>query len=286
MSTVLEDLEHWAIMGLIGVDTQVYDLTQVTDFVAEIADAADQSDAPVFNAGLVPAESAVVLLAGYQPDDREAPYIAMYLHREADRRIRCSTMHVRAHNLVTGMMMETADKVRDLLAAGTLPKHLQPTVDYLDENDWMDPTKPENQIRPDEIFEVGALVPSDRSITGALARMASAACEFMAMPIAARAPAALPRPARRRLERTGKRVLLTNVSVTRSVAAGRARGVQHGEAGRALHFVSGHWRVSPTSFHAQMVHGQLKIWIDGFWRGDPEYGVVLHRYLARKRNAA
>jgi hypothetical protein len=29
----------------------------------------------------------------------------------------------------------------------------------------------------------------------------------------------------------------------------------------------------------------MKIWIDGFWRGDPAHGVVLHRYLARKKVA-
>jgi hypothetical protein len=118
----------------------------------------------------------------------------------------------------------------------------------------------------------------------AMARFASAACEFMAMPIAALAPGALPRAARRRLERKGKAVAITNVTVTRSITAGLSRPHGPGEHGKALHFVSGHWRISPTSLHGQMVHGHWKIWIEGHWRGDPEYGVVLHRYLARKRN--
>lgn len=282
MTANFDDMEAWAKMGLLGMDVQVYDLMAVTDFVAEIADAGKEADAPLFGAGLVPADKCVILLRGFE-DPRE--FIPVYLER-AGEGIRCSMLSIRAHNLVMNQMRESAGAVAEMLASGTLPKHLLPTVDYLDRNGWLDPTKPENQIYPEPVFEVGKPVqPAADYGHKALGRMASAACEFMAMPIAARSPGALPRPMRRRLDRLGKTVRITNVNVTRSVAAGLARGAGEGVQGRALHFCSGHWRISPTSIHAQPVHGQMKIWIDGFWRGDPEHGVVLHRYLARKRAA-
>jgi hypothetical protein len=277
------DLEAWAKMGVLGMDVQVYDLTQVTSFVAEIADAAKEADAPMFSAGMVPADRCVILLEGY---DNPADFIPLYLERVAPGRIKCSLMSIRAHNLVMGQMRESAGLVADMLASGGIPKHLQSTVDWLDRNDWLDPDLPENKVYDEPIFEVGRPVdPRLERGRVAMAQMASAACEFMAMPIAAHAPGAMPRPARRRLERLGKGVRITNVNVTRSVAAGLARGAGEGVTGRALHFVSGHWRVSPTSIHAQPVHGNMKIWIDGFWRGDPAHGVVLHRYLARKKVA-
>lgn len=277
-----EDMEAWAKMGLLGVDVQVYDLMQVTEFVAEIADAAKEADAPMFGAGLVPADKCVILLRGFEdPND----FIPVYLER-AGVGIRCSMLSVRAHNLVMSQMRESADIVANMLASGAMPRHLQPTVDYLDQNGWLDPSRPENKIYPEPVFEVGKTVEAAADVGHkALGRLASAACEFMAMPIAAHAPGALPRPMRRRLEKIGKGVRITNVSVTRSVAAGLARGAGTGDAGRALHFCSGHWRVSPTSIHAQPVHGNMKIWIDGFWRGDPAHGVVLHRYLARRKAA-
>lgn len=280
-----EDIEHWAKIGVLGLDVQVYDLINVTDFVAEIADAAKEADAPLFNAGLVPAEKCAILLRGF--DDPNS-FIPLYLERVGTDGIRCSMLSIRAHNLVMGQMRESAGIVADLMATGGLPKHLQSTADYLDANGWLDPSRPENQIYGEPVFKVGAPVDSGEAVGHmALGRMASAACEFMAMPIASRSPGALPRPARRRLVREGKVVRITNVNVTRSVAAGLARSGGHGEAGgRALHFVSGHWRISPTSIHAQPVHGQMKIWIDGFWKGNPEHGVVLHRYLAHKRSAA
>jgi hypothetical protein len=278
-----EDLEAWAKMGVLGMDVQVYDLTQVTSFVAEIADAAKEADAPMFSAGMVPADRCVILLEGY---DNPADFIPLYLERVTPNRIKCSLMSIRAHNLVMGQMRESAGLVADMLASGSIPKHLQPTVDWLDRNDWLDPDLPQNKVYDEPVFEVGRPVdPSTERGKTALALMASAACEFMAMPIVRHAPGAMPRPARRRLERLGKGVRITNVNVTRSVAVGLEDGVGNGDAGRALHFVSGHWRISPTSIHAQPVHGNMKIWIDGFWRGDPAHGVVLHRYLARKKAA-
>ena len=278
-----EDLEAWAKMGLLGMDVQVYDLTQVTQFVAEISDAAREADAPMFGAGLVPADKCVILLEGY---DNSADFIPLYLERVSPDRIKCSLLTIRAHNLVMGKMRESAGLVAEMLTSGTVPKQYQGAVDWLDRNDWLDPASPENQIYEEPLFAVGKPVPAT-SEKGhmALATMASAACEFMAMPIAAHAQGAMPRPARRRLERLGKGVRITNVNVTRSVAAGLAHGEGEGVTGRALHFVSGHWRISPTSIHAQPVHGNMKIWIDGFWRGDPAHGVVLHRYLARKKAA-
>jgi hypothetical protein len=274
-----EDLEAWAKMGVLGMDVQVYDLMQVTDFVAELADAAKEADAPLFSAGLVPAEKCAILLRGF---DNPNDFIPLYLERAGTDGIRCSMLSIRAHNLVMTQMRESAGQVAEMLASGGIPKHLQPAIDWLDRNDWLDPGLPQNQLYPEPLFRIGApLAGGVEQGHKALGRMASAACEFMAMPIAARSPGALPRPMRRRLDRLGKGVRITNVNVTRAVAAGLARGVGTGDAGRALHFVSGHWRASPTSIHAQPVHGQMKIWIDGFWRGDPEHGVVLHRYLAR-----
>lgn len=284
MTNTAQDLEEWAGMGLLGVDTQVYDLTQVTPFLDEMIEAARESDAPAFAGGQLPAEDAIFILDGPQG---QKTTVGLHLHREGERGVRCNLMSIRAHNLVTGMMLESAGHAAKMLATNSLPKHLQPTVDFLNANGWMDPSRPENRIYSDEVFEIGAPIRCADDMADAMIRMASAACEFMAMPIASRSPGALPRPARRRLEKTGKQVRLTNVTVTRSVAAGLTRSGGHGEGGgRALHFVSGHWRISPTSIHAQPVHGQMKIWIDGFWKGNPEYGVVLHRYLARKRSAA
>lgn len=274
-----DDLEAWAKIGVLGMDVQVYDLMQVTDFVAELADAAKEADAPLFAAGLVPADKCAILLRGF---DNPNTFIPLYLERVGTDGIRCSMLSIRAHNLVMTQMRESADQVAHMLASGSIPKHLQPAIDWLDRNDWLDPSLPQNQLYDEPLFKIGApLSGGTEKGNKALAHMASAACEFMAMPIAARSPGALPRPMRRRLDRLGKGVRITNVNVTRAVAAGLTRGVSPGDTGRALHFVSGHWRVSPTSIHAQPVHGQMKIWIDGFWRGDPAHGVVLHRYLAR-----
>jgi hypothetical protein len=279
------DLEAWAEMGILGLDVQVYDLRQVTEFVIEIADAAQAADAPLFHAGLVPSEKCVLLL---QHSDTTDGFGALYLEKIGRDRIKCSALSLHSHNEILLKMAESAGTLANMIAVGNVPSHMQPALDYLDQNDWLNPDLPQNQLYDEPICEIGK--PAKRGLNelgSGLVFMASAACEFMAMPIAARAPGNLPRPVRRRLERTGKKVRITNVNLTRSVAAGMARKASEADAsaGRALHFVSGHWRISPTSIHAQPVHGNMKIWIDGFWRGDPAHGVVLHRYLARKKAA-
>lgn len=285
MTDITADLEEWATMGALGTDVQVYDLTAVTAFIAEIADANREAEAPLFSGGLPPAQKCLLLISGYHEGSEPIP---VYIERTGETSVKCVLMKSLVHNHVLGYMIETTHRLADRIAAGGLPPpKVQVAIDWLDKNDWLDPSKVENQMHEVPVYQIGSVAP-DPSVDngkGAVAGMASAACSFMAMPIAKREPGALPRAARRRLERSGKQVKIVNVTVSRSVTAGLARGHGEGVHGRALHFVSGHWRISPTSIHAQMVHGQMKIWIEGFWRGDPEHGVVLHRYLARKRAA-
>lgn len=287
VTATFSDLEEWADMGVLGVDVQVYDLTRVTEFLSEMAEAATDADAPMFGAGLVPADRCVILLSDFV---NGGGFVPVYLERLGGDKIRCNFLAAMAHNEVLRKMTDSAEAVANMLATGadTVPEYVQRNIDWLDQNGWLDPSHVQNQIMQDYIFEIGKPIePTMLRTRVVIGGMMSAACEFMAMPIAARTPTLLPRPMRRRLERTGKSVRLTNVSVTRSVAAGLARSGGHGEAGgRALHFCSGHWRISPNSIHAQPIHGQMKIWIDGCWKGNPEHGVVLHRYLARKRSAA
>lgn len=275
-------IEEWTEAGVLAVDTQVYDMTMVAPFIDEMMEAAAEADAPMMQGGLLPARR--VLLVVSANEDREASF-GLYLEDNGNGTIRCAFAAHMMHNEVVRLLNASVSKLRRRVAEGNLNPVEKSCVKTLEESSWMDTSLPQNQIIPVLEFEIGQTIGDDAPTNArAMARFASAACEFMAMPIAAKEPGALPRAARRRLERKGKTVSITNVTVTRSVTAGLSRPHQPGDHGKALHFVSGHWRISPTSLHGQMVHGQWKIWIDGHWRGDPEYGVVLHRYLARKRN--
>jgi hypothetical protein len=244
-------------------------------------DAAMESNAPMMHGGLLPAKLVLLFM------NREASLgedFGIYVEEISPGTFRCASAAHLMHNEVIRLMQISAETLRQRIDAGDLTPQERTCADILEANAWMSPALPQNRIMP--VFTVEAGKPACiEDVHGAhMAAFVSAACEFMAMPIAGKTPGALPRAARRRLERKGKTVAITNVTVSRSVTAGLNRPHQAGEHGKALHFVSGHWRISPTSLHGQMVHGQWKIWIEGHWRGDPEYGVVLHRYLARKRN--
>lgn len=284
----LEDIEEWSLDGLLGVDVQLYDLTQVTEFVSEMADASCSADAPLFSKGYLPAKRCVFLMRGFREDT--GAFVPLYAEQSGPNGVLFSMLAFRAHNEVMRELLDTTKRIREEIALNpvSFPADIQQGVDWLDSHGWLDPERAENRIREDHTAEIGKPANPDYSeVSKMFSHIASACCEFMCMPIATSTPSSLPRPMRRRLERVGRVVRITSVNVTRSVAAGFARSGGHGDAGgRALHFVSGHWRISPTSIHAQLVHGQMKIWIDGFWRGDPEHGVVLHRYLARNRSAA
>jgi hypothetical protein len=276
-------IEEWTEAGVLAVDTQIYDVTAVTPFVDEMVEAAAEVDAPMMQGGLLPAPRVLLVVAA--SDGRDEPF-GLYLENGKGGVIRCAFAAYMMHNKVVDMMREAADILRGRLLEGNLSPEEQSCVSILQRDNWMNEGLPQNRRLPVFEFAAGEVFSSETPDNiKAMARFASAACEFMAMPIAGKTPGALPRAARRRLEKKGKTVRLTNVTVSRSVTAGLSRPHQPGEHGKALHFVSGHWRISPTSLNAQMVHGQMKIWIEGHWRGDPEFGVVLHRYLAKKRAA-
>lgn len=275
-------IEEWTEAGVLAVDTQVYDLTMVAPFIDEMVEAATEAHAPMMQGGFLPARRTLLVVSANE--DREASF-GLYLEDMGGGLIRTAFAAHMMHNEVVRLLNASVSKLRQRVAEGNLNPVERSCVETLERSAWMDTSLPQNQIIPLLQFTAGQVIEEDAPMNAkAMARFASAACEFMAMPIAATAPGALPRAARRRLERKGKAVAITNVTVSRSVTAGLNRPHQPGEHGKALHFVSGHWRISPTSLHGQMVHGQWKIWIEGHWRGDPEYGVVLHRYLARKRN--
>jgi hypothetical protein len=274
-------IEEWAEAGVLAVDAQVYDLTAVAPFIDEMVEAATEAKAPMMQGGLLPARRTLLVISANE--DREASF-GLYLEDIGGGVIRCAFAAHLMHNEVVRLLNASVAKLRQRVAEGNLNPVERSCVKTLEESNWMDTSLPQNQIIPVLEFTVGQVIEDDAPENAkAMARFASAACEFMAMPIASKTPGALPRAGRRRLERKGKAVAITNVTVSRSVTAGLNRPHQPGEHGKALHFVSGHWRISPTSLHGQMVNGQWKIWIEGHWRGDPEYGVVLHRYLARKR---
>jgi hypothetical protein len=282
MSDLATNVERWLEAGILTVDTQIYDMTAVVPFVDEMVEAAMEADAPMLQGGRLPARHTLFYVSG--GEDRESSF-GIYAEDRGDGSLRCTFAGHLLHNKIVSIMRETAAKLQVRMVEGNLSAAELRAISILEKDEWMDERLPQNRVRPLHEFRVGAVIdPAAPTEAVAIGRYVSAACEFLAMPIAARTQGALPRAARRRLERSGKTVKLTNVTVTRSVTAGMNRPHQPGEHGKALHFVSGHWRVSPTSLHGQMMHGQWKIWIEGHWRGDPEFGVVLHRYLARKRN--
>jgi hypothetical protein len=280
MTDIPQLIEEWTEAGVLSVDTQIYDVTAVVPFLDEMVEAAEDSNAPMLQGGLLPAKRVMLVVSA--GGEREEGF-GLCLEDGGNGKIRCAFAAHLMHNDVLKLLKASVSTLKRRIEEGNLTPAEMKCVAQLERDAWLDERLPQNQTMPIYEFQVGGIINKDAPDRArAMGRFASAACEFLAMPIAAQAPGALPRAARRRLERQGKTVRLTNVTVTRSVTAGLSRPHAAGEAHRALHFVSGHWRISPTSLNAQMVHGQMRIWIEGHWRGDPEYGVVLHRYLARK----
>ena len=106
----------------------------------------------------------------------------------------------------------------------------------------------------------------------------SVCTEFCAFPIAEIRPASISRPTRRRLARMGLTIELRQVSL--SPARHKAHEAHHSPGDRRpLHYCRGHWRKSPSE-RARLVNGEMRVWIAGHWKGDPDKGVVLHNYVA------
>jgi hypothetical protein len=275
-------------MGILGLDTQVYDLSAATDFVLEISCANEKESAPLFASGLPPAKSFVVMV-----DVRGDKQACIMVRRVSETHVQCDLMQsleVAEAEKMTTAYMERAKALRAELATmmKCAPEEVYDMLgitaaDTLEGIDKRYITgegiTPEADDRV-ALIEIGAPIKDDQTWVPALLHICSAACEFMAMPIATVHQAHLPRAARRRLERNGRGVSLVTVGITRAVSAGYNRQ-QSGEHGRALHFVSGHWRLSEASAHRKWVFEGWRIWIEGHWRGDPAYGVLLHRYVAK-----
>jgi hypothetical protein len=275
-------------MGILGLDTQVYDLSAATDFVLEISCANEKQNAPLFVSGLPPAKSFVVMV-----DVRGDKQACIMVRRVSETHVQCDLMqslevveaeketaeHIKRSKTLraelTTMMKCAPEEVYDMLGVTA-----DDTLEGIDKRYITgEGITPETDNRV-ALIEIGAPIKDDQTWLPALLHICSAACEFMAMPIATKEPAQLPRAARRRLERTGRGVSLVTVGITRAVAVGCKR-LPSGDHGRALHFVSGHWRLSEASLHRKWVFDGWRIWIEGHWRGDPAYGVLLHRYVAR-----
>ena len=279
---VADDLERWADMGILGLDVQVYDLTAASSFVWEICDANSKASAPLFASGLPPAKAFVVAV---DLDDKKS--VCVMVSRASETHVQCDFVSaLEAYQAgreaallrkkVMGMLDDAPSNVCDMLGISAE----SPVADF----DRKYITNERAKFMEEEsglaTVEIGAPCPQVDGWAASILHICSAACEFMAMPIATKEPAQLPRAARRRLERTGRGVSLVTVGITRSVAAGCKR-LPSGDHGRALHFVSGHWRLSEASLHRKWVFDGWRIWIEGHWRGDPAYGVLLHRYVAR-----
>ncbi len=104
--------------------------------------------------------------------------------------------------------------------------------------------------------------------------------EFVSYPIAQSKEVSAARPTRRRLKRLGVNVRILSVGLSPA----SVRYEQNNNSPlqkRALHFCRGHWRRSASPTAVKMPNGECGIWIDGHWRGDPEYGIVLHDYVAK-----
>lgn len=285
---ISDDLERWANMGILGLDTQVYDLSAATEFVMEIADANEKASAPLFLSGLPPAKSFVVLTKNSEHDQW-----CFMVKRVSDTHVQCDLMqtlevevmrkradHHRERtrslkNEVSQMLKCSPDNVLDMLGIKNLSELGDIPKEYIT-GEGIDPQEDEKIA----LIEIGSPIKEDGTWVPPVLHICSAACEFMAMPIATSTPAQLPRATRRRLERTGRGVSLVTVGIARSVSEGYARK-KPAVHGRALHFVSGHWRLSEASAHRRWVFGGWRIWIEGHWRGDPAYGVLLHRYVAK-----
>lgn len=119
----------------------------------------------------------------------------------------------------------------------------------------------------------------------AMGLLISCVLDLIATPqIVAASEARPPRAFRKRAQREGRpEPIYRRVEILRREGAS---GSASGEgAGRRLHFTSGHWRRS-NSFRARLVNGELRVWVEGHWRGDPRLGIVVKRYEAGREAAS
>lgn len=115
--------------------------------------------------------------------------------------------------------------------------------------------------------------------TTPMLQCAAVMAEFCAFPIARLEHKPMKRPTRRRLKRLGVSLEVRTVGL--SPANHKAEMGPHSPGARkALHFCRGHWRKSGGP-NSRVVNGDLRTWIAGHWRGNPDYGIVLHDYVCR-----
>lgn len=255
-------IEQWANLGVIGIDTQVFDLTDCEQFVQEMASAQGEAGAPMFFAGLPPAARCLFWIGRYS-----------ILASVEDGRVVCRMVIEDEAQRMFDVVERNEAEIRRLLEKDA---HLIPALkEKHPELDFELKSK-----RPDYLAAI--VTPNEPAPKGeaeVIALWASAACEFIAMPIAQTNQVALPRPFRRRMERSGVSVSLVAVRIRRGQSYGKSGDTE--AATRALHFVSGHWRRADGSPRRRLVSGEWRIWIEGHWRGNPDVGIRLHRYIAR-----
>ena len=109
--------------------------------------------------------------------------------------------------------------------------------------------------------------------------MAAIFSEFISFPIAQSEVSKITRPTRRRIKRLGVDIRLSTVSLSPPKARYSQEDHAPGEK-RPLHFCRGHWRRSNSCRARPMPTGDLGVWIEGHWKGDPDYGIVVHNYVA------
>jgi hypothetical protein len=104
----------------------------------------------------------------------------------------------------------------------------------------------------------------------------------MATPGLARASDVAPlRADRKRAERAGARgMAFKTAEIDRSAASRIA--TEAGVAHKRLHFVSGHWRRSEAE-SSRLVNGEMRVWVRGHWRGNPELGTVTTTFKAGRK---
>lgn len=264
-----DQIEKWADMGVIGVDTQIYDLSGCEELIAEIGASLVESAAPLFWNGAPPASRCFFYMGKRS-----------LISENIGDMVRCQLALSEEAVRTWDQLEETIDFVQKAIAenptyAAELRKRHPDFEFHL------------NRARPTDLNDSILINQGDTSSTDDrlyLAAWVSACCEFIAMPIAQTNEAVLPRAFRRRMERNGIKVSLTAVRIRRGQSYGA-----HGDAeaaSRALHFVSGHWRRADGSPRRRLISGEWRIWIEGHWRGNPDVGIRLHRYIAHPADIA
>lgn len=265
----VQRIEVWIAAGVVTPRTQIVDLSDCGDMIAEMASANSDAAAPIFARG-EPLSPSCLLIVGH---------IAMIVSKsdgcwriglalECEQDMRKSEVS----DLISQLQSISKNDPEGFLKV----KNSIPDFDehYANMTMDIDTTPMVVTVIP------GHVVPADVSRgTQHLAHLASSAFEFIALPFVSTESVLPPRAMRRRLDREGKAgVTWIAVKIKRGTSC-------HGKAGdedairHKLHFVSGHWRKSPGSAHRRMIEGEWRIWIEGHWRGNADLGVNLHRYI-------